>query len=772
MKLKKVVLLLSILLISLQAFTQDLSAIKNIDVSSLSDEQIASYWDAIQEKGFTLSQLDEIAKVQGIPLSKVAEFKARVNSLSTKEKKQETIIKKNTESNFKKDPFGINDGQIIKKDNTQSLLFGYDFFNNPNISFTPNINVAVPDTYQIGPGDEITIDLWGASEVTFTKRVDRNGKIKLPGIGFIYVNGLPLNKARSKIIVNLKKKYAGIGAPKGSFSKIFTSINVSRIRTVQVSIIGEIKTPGTYVINSLASMLNAVYAAGGPSKTGSFRNIELIRNNKTVGNLDVYEYLLEGKTKSKIKLQDQDILLVKPYQNLIRVEGAVKRPGIYELNEGESLSNLIRYFGGFTPNSYTNLFVIERLVNGQQKIVKEITLEEASLFTMLGGDKLIVQEALDIFKNRITVNGEVFRPGNFELVPNMTLKDAIEKADGVTENVFLQRGLLIRTVDDSTKENIAFNVADVIRGNNNIVLQKDDEITLFNKKQLKEERFITIAGAVNEPKQIDFVNKLQIEDAILLAGGLKEGAEESNIYVSRRASDGSYSNLSNIFTLKSSTNLSIDSEKPFYLQPFDKVIVRYEKGFSTQKEVSISGEVAFPGSYSIATKDDRISNLIQQAGGLTEFAFVNGATLIRNGFLVAIDLKKILKDPKGQEDLLLKPGDRLEIPEKSETVQVVGEIFLPSLVKYKSGKSLKYYISNSGGFTDKAKKNSVAVQYVNGEIKTVKNFLFFKIYPKVAPGAKILVQKKPETKKLSTQEVIGITSALATLGILIQTLVN
>lgn len=769
---KKILIFIVVFVQTILAYSQDLSAIKNIDVNSLSDEQISSYWEAIKEKGYTLAQLDQIAKVQGIPASKVAEFKARVNNLKVAKDAEAKIIKNKGASNLKEEPFGINDGQIKKKDRSSTQLFGYDFFNISKISFTPNINIAVPDTYQIGPGDELTIDLWGASEITYQVNVNNRGQIKIPGVGFIYLNGLSLSRARPRIISNLKKKHSGIGASNSSYNKVYTNITVSKIRTVQVSIIGEIKTPGTYAINSLASMLNAVYAAGGPSKMGSFRRIELIRNNKIIGNLDVYDYLLKGKTNSKLKLQDQDVLLVKPYQNLISVEGAVKRPGIYELNPNETLQDLINYFGGFAPKSYTNLFVIERLIDGKEKAVKEVTLEEASSFKMQAGDKLIVQESLDIFKNKVTLNGEVYRPGNFELTPKMTLKDVIQKADGVTKDAFLPRGVLVRTYDNFTKENISFSITAVMDGTTVIELQKDDEILIFNKKDLKEERTITVSGAVNKPSTLDYVDKLQIEDVIALAGGLKEGADPQNITISRRLNDGRFETLSQVFTISSSNNLTINNGTPFYLQPFDDIEVRYAKGYTNQQRISVFGQVVFPGGYVLTDRNYRISDAISAAGGLTSYAYTEGATLTRNGKLVGINLEDILQNPKSVKDLYLKRGDVLNIPTEVQTVEVVGQVYTPSLVAFKQGESLKYYIENSGGFTYEADKSKLSVQYLNGEIKTVKRFLFFKSYPKLQKGARIVVPTKPERKKLSTQEILGITTSIGTLGILIQTLIR
>ena len=694
---------------------------------------------------------------------------------------------------------------MVEKDSASISLFGYDFFSNSKVSFTPSVNIAVPKNYQIGPGDEIMIDLWGASEITYKATVNNSGSIQINGIGFVFINGFTLENASKKIISKLKTKHAGISADSNSYNKINTNITVSKIRTVQVNIIGEVKTPGTYALNSLSTVLNALYVAGGPTKMGTFRDVQLVRANKVVATLDIYQYMLSGTQEGNLKLQDQDVLLVKPYKNLVSVEGAVKRAGIYELKDGQTLAELAEYFGGFTPIAYTNLLTVERL-NGTQKEIREVAFTEAKDFIMQGGDKLVVQEILDRYENKITIQGEVYRPGSFEMFEKMTLKTLIEKAEGITPEAFLLRGLLVRTFDDTNKENIAFSVSEILNGSSTIVLQARDQVRIFNKEELREKRTITIAGAVNTPNTFDFVDKLQIEDVIAMSGGLERGADPQVISISRRLKDGSFKTLSEVYAVSSDENLAINNGTPFYIEPFDVIDVRYSKGYTAQKNVSISGEVKYSGSYTLINKNERISDLIERAGGFTEFAYLKGAALIRKTknkyaidilknmdknlgdesnldalkemeanateFKVGIDLKMILENKGSDIDMYLREGDQLLIPSKRQTVKVSGMVLKPSLVQYKEGLSLRKYIFKSGGFADTAKKTKIYVSYANGDIKTVKRFLFIKRYPKLAPGATIFVPAKPVKEKMSTGELLGITTSIATLGILIKTMLN
>ncbi len=785
-------------------FSQDISQLKNADVNAMSDAQIESYWSQIKKGGYTMAQVELLGKAQGIPATKIAAFKRRVNNLATSSITPDEIAI-NTADNNTALAFGLKANEIPNDDSVKELLFGLDFFSNSKVSFAPSVNMAVPKNYQIGPGDEIMIDLWGASEITYKAIVNNSGSIKISGIGFIFINGFTLENASKKIISKLKKKHAGISADSSSYNKINTNITVSKIRTVQVNIIGEVKTPGTYALNSLSTVLNALYVAGGPTKKGTFRDVQLVRANKQVASLDVYEYMLFGTQKGNLKLQDQDVLLVKPYQNLVTVSGAVKRPGSYELKEGQTLEALATYFGGFTSKAYTNLLMIERF-NGTQKEIREVSFKDAKNFVMQSGDKLVVQEILNTFENKVSLQGEVYRPGDFELLEGMSLKDLLEKAEGITPDAFLARGLLVRTENAANKENIAFSVAAILNGTRNILLNARDEVRIFNKKELREASTITIAGAVNTPQKIDFIENLQIEDVIAMSGGLQAGADPEVINVSRRLKDGSFFTLSQVFTISSEKNLALNNGAPFYLKPFDMVNIRYAKGYRAQESVLVSGEVSFEGDYVLKNKNERISDILKRAGGFTAFAFVEGATLIREKskniskellekivevedleaptesasdpveefktFKIGIDLAFILKNKGTDMDLLLKPGDELRIPSKSQTVEVLGSVLKPSLVPYRKGQSLKKYVEKSGGFGGTAKRTKIYVSYANGDIKTVRNFIFFKSYPKLRPGATIFVPAKSLKEKMSTAEIMGITTSIATLGILIQTILN
>ena len=787
------------------AFSQDISQLKNLDVNSMSDDQIESYWSQIKKGGYNMAQVEILGKAQGISATKIADFKKRVNSLRSINSLENKAIEENSKVAVANESFGLKDRQVVEEETASVPLFGYDFFSNSNVSFTPSVNIAVPKNYQIGPGDEIMIDLWGASEVTYKATVNNSGSIKINGIGFVFINGFTLENASKKIISKLKTKHAGISADSNSYNKINTNITVSKIRTVQVNIIGEVKTPGTYALNSLSTVLNALYVAGGPTKIGTFREVQLIRGNKQVASLDVYQYMLSGTQQGNLKLQDQDVLLVTPYKNLVSVEGAVKRVGIYELKDGQTLAELAEYFGGFTPIAYTNLLTVERL-NGTQKEIREVAFTEAKDFIMQAGDKLVVQEILDRYENKITIQGEVYRPGSFEMFEKMSLKTLIEKAEGITPEAFLLRGLLVRTFDDTHKENIAFSVSEILNGSSTIVLKARDQVRIFNKEELREKRTITIAGAVNTPNTFDFVDKLQIEDVIAMSGGLERGADPQVISVSRRLKDGSFRTLSEVYAVSSDENLAINNGTPFYIQPFDVIDVRYSKGYTVQKNVSISGEVKYSGSYTLINKNERISDLIERAGGFTEFAYVKGAALIRKTknkyaidilknmdknmgdesnldalkemeanateFKVGIDLKMILENKGSDIDMYLREGDQLLIPSKRQTVKVSGMVLKPSLVQYKEGLSLRKYIFKSGGFAETAKKTKIYVSYANGDIETVKRFLFIKRYPKLAPGATIFVPAKPVKEKMSTGELLGITTSIATLGILIKTMLN
>lgn len=801
-KINKFLLVITLIFVQLVQ-GQEVSNLATIEVDDLSDVQVENLWKKAQEQGKSVDELGVIAKVKGMPATQIEKLKNRIRDLQLKKETKNISEKKfEPKPNEVEGVFGLLGGQ---SDNGEEKdpLFGYDFFKNPKISFTPNINVATPQNYQIGPGDVLQIDVWGAAEANYSKVVNKQGNIRVQGAGLISVSGMSLESATSKINSYLKRIYSGISASENSYQKVHTSVSLAKIRTVQVNIIGEIKVPGTYSLNALSTVLNALYASGGPTKNGTFRNVSLVRNGKRVSDFDVYQFLMNGNEKGNVQLQDQDVIIIKPYQNLVTIEGEVKRPGIYELREGETMQDLLKYCGGFTSTAYKNTIVVERIGNLERE-VKEFPLSQVSSFSLKGGDMVTIQKVLDKYSNRVTVSGAVYHPGTYELTKGMTLLNLLNKASGVRREAFLDRALIVRSKDAIDKKTIAFSIPDVYGGNKNIVLEPEDEIYIYNKEELRERRYVTVNGAVNKSKEVDFMEGMTVEDVIAISGGLQNGADAGNIEVSRRLKDGSFQKLGESVTLSSSKNLSLNNREKFYLEPYDVVSVRFIKGYSAPKNVAIEGEVKYPGNYALTYKDERVSDLLERAGGLSPYAYVEGATLIRKKqgavdkeqqkllreirkrdstmtktvssekveFRVGINLKSILKNKGGEVDLILEEGDKLLIPTKKQTVEVQGEVHSPSLIPYVKGKSLRYYVDNAGGFTENAKKSKTYVVYNNGSASATGSFIGFKTYPKIEPGTTILVPARKPKRGMTAQEVIGIGTGLGTLGILINQLLK
>ncbi|SOU86240.1 conserved exported hypothetical protein [Tenacibaculum dicentrarchi] len=800
-KVIKVVFILFITFFSMVTYAQS-TQLNNLEVDSLSDKQVASYRDKIKNQGYTLEQALVIAKTKGMSEIQADKLKTRILNLGTvnSENSKETV-KKTT---------GVQDdiyfGLTGKKGEAQETtkLFGYDFFNNPNISFTPNLNIASPENYIIGSGDVISIDLWGASEANYEKKVNKQGAINIQGVGYIHLVGLPIKAAKSKIKNYLKRIYAGITSSSTSYNKVNIAVSIKEVRNVQVNIVGEVKVPGSYSLSAFSTVLNSLYAAGGPTKNGTLRNIRLFRSGTKIADFDFYNFLLNGEETGNITIQDQDVIIVKPYEKLVTIEGAVKRPGLYEMKASETVSDLLNYCSGFASNAYKQNIVIER-INGIQKEIVEIPETKLSIESLKDGDFIKINKVSDNFSNKISIKGAVFQPGNYEYIENLSITALLNKAEGITKDAFLDRGIITRTYDETNKETISFSLKE---NNDKLFLKQNDEVYIFSKEELKEKEFITINGAVNKGSKFDFTQGMQIEDLIVLAGGLKDGADVKKIDVSRRLKDGSFETISKNFNLSANTSLEGTASNHFILKPFDIISVRYLKGYTKQKTVFIKGETNFEGEYSIGLKNEKISDLIKKAGGLTKFAYVEGAFLTRKNntkedkkqsemlaefakkdtigivnkgikskktFKIGINLQKILAKggSSSKYNLILEEGDELFIPSERQTVKVEGEVLSPSLVRYDKRKGFKYYIENSGGFSAKAKKNRAYVIHANGDIKTTKHFLFFKSYPKVKPGSIILVPNKPQNvKRVSTQEVIAITSGLATLGILVKTLTD
>ena len=771
----------------------NMEQLSSINVDNLSNDQIRSFWEKAQSQGYTLSDLENLAKLKGVPQIQISKLNQRILMLPSKQK----VVSKTTvvEKQEGIDTFGITDNKNI--DIKKSKVFGFDFFQNPKISFAPNVNMPTPENYIVGTGDELIIDVWGAAENSFSQKIDNQGNINLNMIGKIRVGGLNFNEVKTKINSALRQIYSGISASEGSYNKVYTSVSIGNVRTVKVNIIGEVQVPGTYSLNALSTLLNALYACGGPTETGSFRDIQLIRNGNKIATFDVYNFLLKGSQEGNLNLNDQDIIIVPPYKNQVEVKGNVKREGFYEIKDNENLATLIDFFGGFKANAYKDNLVIERIV-GAKREVKEVSYSQANTFIMKSGDKLTVQKLSDIYHNKISIGGAVYQPGNYAYTEGMSALDLINRAAGVLDQAHLERGLLFRTTTRVDKQTLNFSVKDLLDKKINLALQANDSLFIFSNDNIKNKQFVRIEGAVKNPRSIPFMEGLKAEDLIIMAGGFIEGADASTIHLSRQVNDENFKTISEVQHISLSPDLKVSSGS-VTLQPNDIITVRYQKGYSAQQLIKIEGEISFPGHYSILTKDERISDFIERAGGITPYAYLKGATLIRkmkdlsdkeqikqlqelnnatneikiekigndNEYRVGINLEKIMKNKNSYQNLILKNEDILIIPSEKQTVEVKGLVLAPSLVQYEKGKTLKSYVNNAGGFANNARKRAAYVMYANGSVEGTRNFLFFKSYPKIEPGSIIIIPEKPERKSLSTTETISITTALTTLMILI-----
>ena len=771
----------------------NMEQLSSINIDNLSNDQIRSFWEKAQSQGYTLSDLENLAKLKGVPQIQISKLNQRILMLPSKQKvvSKTTIVEKQEGI----DTFGITDNKNI--DIKKSKVFGFDFFQNPKISFAPNVNMPTPENYIVGTGDELIIDVWGAAENSFSQKIDNQGNINLNMIGKIRVGGLNFNEVKTKINSALRQIYSGISASEGSYNKVYTSVSIGNVRTVKVNIIGEVQVPGTYSLNALSTLLNALYACGGPTETGSFRDIQLIRNGNKIATFDVYNFLLKGSQEGNLNLNDQDIIIVPPYKNQVEVKGNVKREGFYEIKDNENLATLIDFFGGFKANAYKDNLVIERIV-GAKREVKEVSYSQANTFIMKSGDKLTVQKLSDIYHNKISIGGAVYQPGNYAYTEGMSALDLINRAAGVLDQAHLERGLLFRTTNRVDKQTLNFSVKDLLDKKINLPLQANDSLFIFSNDNIKNKQFVRIEGAVKNPRSIPFMEGLKAEDLIIMAGGFIEGADASTIHLSRQVNDENFKTISEVQHISLSPDLKVSSGS-VTLQPNDIITVRYQKGYSAQQLIKIEGEISFPGHYSILTKDERISDFIERAGGITPYAYLKGATLIRkmkdlsdkeqikqlqelnnatneikiekigndNEYRVGINLEKIMKNKNSYQNLILKNEDILIIPSEKQTVEVKGLVLAPSLVQYEKGKTLKSYVNNAGGFANNARKRAAYVMYANGSVEGTRNFLFFKSYPKIEPGSIIIIPEKPERKSLSTTETISITTALTTLMILI-----
>ena len=776
---RKVILVFLFGFISLSIFAQDISSIdfENLKAEELTDDQIIQIYNGAQERGLSVKELESLATVRGMAPVEVAKLRSRFNALQIKgtNKPENEISKTRTLlRNAEIDSARFNPDSVSAIDSSKKV-FGSELFNNRNLTFEPSQNLPTPRNYILGSGDQLIIDIYGAAENNYSVTISPEGFIQISNVGPISLSGLTIEEATKRIKDRLSSIYSGL---KGNNPNTFAQISLGTIRTIKVHILGEVKLPGTFQLSSFSTVFNALYISGGPSENGTYRSIKVYRSNELISEIDVYDFLVNGKSENNIVLQDQDIIKVDPYINRISVEGETKREGLFETKPDETFKDLLTYAGGFNQQAYTKRIKITRNTDTQKSII-EIQYPEEEETVLKSGDEIVVGKILNRYSNRVEIQGAVYREGEYQLEENPTLLDLIENADGLLGDAYLDRAIIYRSNPNYTVKSIPVNLKALFENpsENNVKLAKDDIIRVSSIFDLREDQTVDISGEVIQSGTYPFVEEMSLKDLIFQANGFKDGAANYNIEIARRIlDDGSgeiRNELAEIFQVDVRDGIILNKSQPeFELKPFDQVFVRSSPTYEMQQNVTIKGQVVYPGVYAIKNRDYRISDLVQKSGGITEFGYGKGASLNRplntdSTSVVAIQLDEIMKSPGSDLDLLLHPGDVLTVPKKLETVLVAGQVLAPANIRFDQKRSFKSYMNAAGGATDSANTKKTYIVYANGEVKRIRRFLFFKNYPDVEPGAKIIVPRKPEETKITTGERVAIYSAIVSIAAIV-----
>ena len=780
---------------------------------SMSDEAVMEYVKDGVKQGKTQKQLYQELLIKGVTKEQLLRIKEKYEQQQSEAK----TIKGNADVDTQRvNPEKRDDVASAQDDNKQQAapeggiqVFGRDIFRNSDLTFEPSMNIATPTDYRLGPGDQVVIEVWGASEANITQKVTPDGYISIPDIGPVAVNGLTVQAASERIRGKLSKIYSGMKTANVDLS---TNVKVSlgQIRTIQVNIMGEVARPGTYALSSFSTVFHALYKAGGISELGSLRNIKVVRGGRTVATVDVYDYIINGRSHSDIRLQEGDVILASPYDALVLIQGKIKRPMYYEMKSSESVLTLINYAGGFTNDAYSSAVTVERN-NNKEKTICTVDDMNYGVFKVKDGDIVSIGAILDRYDNRVEIKGAVYRPGFYAMGNDIsTVRDLIQKADGLLDDAFTNRAVLHRENPDKTLEVISVNTKGILNGTEpDILLQKNDILFIPSIYDLEAKGTLEIVGEVFSPGVFPYAANTKLEDLIIMAGGLTEAASTVRVDVTRRLNDAKSTkktkDISKTFSFSVKDGFVVEGEPGFILEPYDQVFVRRSPGYSQKINVTINGEVEFEGNYALNVRNERLSDVIKQAGGLTEFAYLEGARLERQltyeeylqakelmamitsnnkiegndsivvpevtrTYPVGIDLVKIMKNPHSEIDPVLQDGDVVIIPQLMTTVSVSGSVRKPNTVVYNPTMKLKDYISEAGGYAERARKSGTFILYPNGHIKELGKSASAK---EIIGGSKIIVPQKAKSQwnigtTLST--VTTSVSMLAVIASLINTL--
>lgn len=777
--------------------------------SSMTDQQVLEYVKQgmsegkdqrqmateLARRGVTREQAERVKKLyeqeQGVSTSKMSgteQNEARLREATQEE--STTSVLENPQP----------DSRELAQENQ---VFGRNIFNTRNLTFEPSVNIATPPNYRLGPGDEVIIDIWGTSQNTIRQQISPDGTINIEKIGPVSLSGMTVSEANEYLKRVLGKTYSGLDAPNGTLE---IRLTLGNTRTIQINVMGEVVQPGTYALSSFSTVFHALYRAGGVSDIGSLRNVQVTRNGKTVAKVDVYDFIMKGKTQDDIRLQEGDVIIVPAYEALVQISGNVKRPMRFEMKKNETLATLISYAGGFSADAYTRSLRVVRQ-NGEEYEINTVKEIDYSAYPMRNGDVVTAEAILNRFTNKLEVRGAVYRPGIYQLNGEInTVRALVNEAKGLTGDAFTNRAVLQREREDLTTEIISVDVRSIMAGTSpDIPLQKNDILYIPSIHDLEDRGDVAIFGEVAKPDSYSYSDNMTLEDLIIRAGGLRESASTVRVDVSRRIKDPksthSTDSIGQMFTFALKDGFVIDGEQGFTLQPYDQVFVRRSPGYQAQQNVQVTGEVIFGGTYAMTTTEERLSDLVKKAGGATPKAYLRGAKLIRvandeekkrmrdvinlmnrqfgeammdslgirveDTFSVGIDLEKAMAKPGSEYDLVLREGDVLSVPKLNNTVKVNGAVMMPNTVGYLSGENANYYLDQAGGYALNAKKSKKFVIYMNGQVARIKG----RSKDKIEPGCEIIVPSK-KNKRVNVGEILGYASSFGSLATMFATISN
>ena len=777
--------------------------------SSMTDQQVLEYVKQgmsegkdqrqmateLARRGVTREQAERVKKLyeqeQGVSTSKMSG--TELNEARLREATQEestTSVLENPQP----------DSRELAQENQ---VFGRNIFNTRNLTFEPSVNIATPPNYRLGPGDEVIIDIWGTSQNTIRQQISPDGTINSEKIGPVSLSGMTVSEANEYLKRVLGKTYSGLDAPNGTLE---IRLTLGNTRTIQINVMGEVVQPGTYALSSFSTVFHALYRAGGVSDIGSLRNVQVTRNGKTVAKVDVYDFIMKGKTQDDIRLQEGDVIIVPAYEALVQISGNVKRPMRFEMKKNETLATLINYAGGFSADAYTRSLRVVRQ-NGEEYEINTVKEIDYSAYPMRNGDVVTAEAILNRFTNKLEVRGAVYRPGIYQLNGEInTVRALVNEAKGLMGDAFTNRAVLQREREDLTTEIISVDVRSIMAGTSpDIPLQKNDILYIPSIHDLEDRGDVAIFGEVAKPDSYSYSDNMTLEDLIIRAGGLRESASTVRVDVSRRIKDPksthSTDSIGQMFTFALKDGFVIDGEQGFTLQPYDQVFVRRSPGYQAQQNVQVTGEVIFGGTYAMTTTEERLSDLVKKAGGATPKAYLRGAKLIRvandeekkrmrdvinlmnrqfgeammdslgirveDTFSVGIDLEKAMAKPGSEYDLVLREGDVLSVPKLNNTVKINGAVMMPNTVGYLSGENANYYLDQAGGYALNAKKSKKFVIYMNGQVARIKG----RSKDKIEPGCEIIVPSK-KNKRVNVGEILGYASSFGSLATMFATISN